>query len=311
MKFKPRFSAKISLIFIVVLFYGTVVFLGYLAVQSLFFEDFFILPVFISFVFFYILAFALWQTLILYALHKMELVIGPTALELRSIHGAGKFLPRFYRPFTIDYKSITKIKHEVLNGETWRIIDANGSSMWLAPFSFEKRDKEYILTELRARVPEQCFEEGFFAFELEWKKRTRVRMVAVLILYAIVFFFIITDSNLFFRSLIVNAWEVEEKVPAFENLRSSYSVPDGSLWLLSEKFPSDRYFVYYRGVDGLEREFELPESEITYFSVISADEAGNPIIWMEDRVMYHTNTWQIIPYTNNLQQFFHIRRNGH
>ena len=305
MKFKPRFSAKFFLIFIVVVLYGVAVFLGYLAVQSLFFEDFFILPVFISFVFFYILAMALWQTLILYALHKMELVIGPTALELRSIHGAGKFLPRFYRPFTIDYKSITKIKHEVLNGETWRIIDANGSSLWLTPFFFEKRDKEYILAELRARVPEQCFEEGFFIFEFEWKKRTGVRMVVALIFYAIAFFFILTESNLFFRSLVVNAWDVEEKVPAFENLRSSYSATDGSFWLLSGKFSSDHYSVYYRGVDGANRKFELPEFEIPYSSVISADEAGRPIIWMEDRVMYYTNAWQIIPYVNNLEiEFF-------
>lgn len=72
-------------------------------------------------------------------------------------------------------------------------------------------------------------------------------------------------------------------------------------WLLSKKFPSDHYSVYYRGVDGTDRKFELPDFEIPYSSVISADEAGRPIIWMEDRVMYYTNAWQIIPYANNFE----------
>lgn len=300
MKFKPLVYIKISLMFIVVLFYGVVVFSGYLAVQSLFFEGFLFPAIITGFLFFFTLAAALWLTLPLYALHKMELVIGPTALELRSIQGAGKFLEKMYRPFTVDYKSIAQIAYEA-NGVTWKITDMDGRFMWLAPHFFEKRDTENILTELRAHVSEQCFEEGFFTLKLERKKRIKIKTGVMLVLLTLQFFFTLSDSNLYFRPLLFNAWEVEEKVPAFENLRSSYSTSDGSLWLLSKKFPSDHYSVYYRGVDGTDRKFELPDFEIPYSSVISADEVGRPIIWMEDRVMYYTNAWQIIPYANNFE----------
>ncbi len=302
MKFKSLLSVKLPLFIIFIIMFLFNVFCGYVTIRLTSID--FIFPtvsglIFFGSIFFIFLAIILLIGLNIYSIHKMELIINSTSLELKSIIGAGSLIPRTSRPFVIEYESITKIKHGGIP-TIWEIIDKNGKSILLNPNIFEKNGGENILAELRAHLPEQCFEDGFKPVNPYDKKVNKVQAAIAITITIIIYFFLLFDASVFLRSHLIHAWKVEETFNGFENARQMALDSNGGYWLLSQNF--DQYFAYHWSDAGGEKKFKLPkllQSEKPQF--VSEDTSGNPIVWFDNKVMYFTGDWQTINYKNNLE----------
>lgn len=302
MKFKSLLSVKLPLFIIFIIMFLFNAFCGYVTIRLTSID--FIFPtvsglIFFGSIFFIFLAIILLIGLNIYSIHKMELIINSTSLELKSITGAGSLIPRTSRPFVIEYESITKIKYSGIP-TVWEIIDKNGKSTLLNPNIFEKNGGENILAELRAHLPEQCFEDGFKPFRPYDKKVDKVKAGIAITLMIILYFFLLFDTSVFLRSHLIHAWKVEETFNGFENAKQMVLDSNGGYWLLSQNF--DQYFAYHWSEAGDEKKFKLPkllQSEKPQF--VSEDTSGNPIVWFDNKVMYFTGDWQTINYKNNLE----------
>jgi hypothetical protein len=189
----------------------------------------------------------------------------------------------------------------------WEIKDETGKIVLLAPYFFEKNGGEGILAELRTHLPDSSFEDGFKVFKLNEQKGYWLKTSAVIVLTVAFLFFLLFERSTMLRSQLITAWEVEEKIGIFERSKKMLVDSRGGLWVLSEDI--DQYFVYYWSESGAKQRIKLPEFQYQDPPrFLSGDESGNPMIWLDNRVVYYLNgEWQTVYYKNDLQLDFFDR----
>lgn len=117
-----------------------------------------------------------------------------------------------------------------------------------------------------------------------------------------ILFWVMYGVTLFLEpSWLANIWQMEVHPLLYESV-SGYSMDShGNFWIVSRKSRGDYRVYHFSGT--VDREWKLPGDllEDQYLRLVSGDEMGSPIVWLNNGVYhYDQKNWVKIPYADAL-----------
>lgn len=242
-----------------------------------------------------------WMGVTVVAVYKTRLNFDEQTIKLESLRHFTFFLwGSALMPFTIPYDQIRTIRSNGLAG-TVQILAINGKKYTLAPSIFGKNYGEEVLVELQNHLPAERIESGMEIPEMlrKWAKGNKARIVFILSFMVVYLGTFLVDPMFSSRSWFVRAWNVEQRLPLFENIWT-YSVISGNeSWFVSDKF--DSYRVYHFASNKVTNTWDMPETPSgIYPDFVSDDGNGNPVVWFETHASHYNSAWKDIEYQNGL-----------
>jgi hypothetical protein len=243
----------------------------------------------------------IWMGISTLAVRNAQLIFEEDELILRSLDRPLFLLQRGLKPFEIPYNQIANVKTNVEMSRI-DIFDRVGRHYAFHPALFGAKNGENVLLELQQHVPSEVFESGQgFPRMMEKWSRAYIRSIFIIAFSAAYLLTFFLDPSFSSRSWFVDAWRVERRPWGYENVRTFSLDHDNNFWITAWK--SDGYLIY-KFPDDAGSDWKLRESlleEYDYPELVSANHAGAPIVWMNDRAVHYQNgTWQSIPYQDNL-----------
>lgn len=244
----------------------------------------------------------IWSGISIFATIKAQLIFEEDTLRLQTLDRLTFLLQRGVKPFSIPYNQISNIKTSVAMGRI-EIFDQVGRNHTLLPALFGSKYGENIFLELKEHVPSEVFESGwgFSKFMEKWSKGNKFRIALTQAFVVVYFVPFLLDPTFFSRSGLTDAWHVEYRPFGFESVWTYSLASEDDFWIAGWH---SNYYRVYKFSTREENEWKLPDDLLgrQYPQLISEDDAGLPIVWLDDRVLhYNAGDWKSVPYDRDLQ----------
>lgn len=244
---------------------------------------------------------ALWMGLWIYSFQKTKLVLDSLSIQLVPFLPRFKFLnPRGNRPFNIKYEQIKIVKGSEFSGVIY-LIDDSGTSTQVFANLFGENKGEDVLLELKKHLPQECFDSqlAIAPSKRRVSKTDIFQIILSLGLIIGIFFMAVLEPVFPYRSIFLHAWKIEQNLPFTQSSEVLSAKSENDFWTITDSFGD--YTVYHKK-DGKVTSLSVPEiNEDEKLQFISEDENGNPILWLDKRVVRFDKNWQSVNYPASTQ----------
>ena len=250
--------------------------------------------------------FVLWMVSCLYFLPKIQLIFGPTSVQIPA-YTRFKFLgPRGVKPFNLPYAQIERVKYAEIPG-VFNLVDVKGVSTQFIANGFGNNNGEEVLLELKKYLPEEYFEPNRVITPLK-KQLTTADVIHIILSTIVVIGYLIIlvlrPGWTSYRALFLHAWNVEQNLSAFEDSEAFSAQSKNDYWLLTETLGDYKIYHQKNGRTIGQSAPQIRDGEYPQF--ISEDKNGNPILWLDKRVTHFDGEWKSVVYPDNMDIYSEI-----
>lgn len=247
----------------------------------------------------------LWAGMWVYFLSKIKLIFSPLSVEIPVYTRFSFFGLRGIKPFNLKYEQIKSVQSSEIP-DVIHLTDSRGRSIKLIASAFGEKKGEDVLLELKQYLPGKLFDSDLTTISSK-KKISKLYINQIFILLGLLlglFSMALLQPSMSFRQLFFHAWNVEQNLPFAHNSEAFSAQSRNDYWTIIDDFGD--YMIYHKR-NGEISKLSVPKlNENEHPQFISEDKGGNPILWLETRILYFDGEWKSIDYPSRPETYGYL-----